>query len=110
MVLGDCHGASCAPAVTALAERVLTEAGFEVARNEPYAGGYITRRYGRPEEGHHALQIEINRSLYMDEHLIERSPELPHLIRRITRLIKALSEINSDILKPDPGNLAKAAE
>jgi len=110
MVLGDYHGASCAPEVTALAERVLTEAGYQVVRNRPYAGGYITRRYGRPEEGHHALQIEINRALYMDERLIERSPELPHLIRRITRLIKALSEIDSNILKPDPRTLPKAAE
>ncbi len=110
MVLGDCHGASCAPEVTRLAERTLTEAGFQVVRNRPYAGGYITRQYGRPEEGHHALQIEINRALYMDECRIERGPELPRMVRRITRLIKALSEINPDILKPDPRNLPKAAE
>ena len=110
MVLGDCHGESCAPEVTALAERVLTEAGFQVVRNRPYAGGYITRRYGRPEEGHHALQIEINRAIYMDERLIERSPEFPYLIRRIIRLVKALSKIDPNILKPDPRTLPKAAE
>ena len=110
MVLGDCYGASCAPEVTRLAEKMLVEAGFKVVRNRPYAGGYITRRYGRPEEGYHALQIEINRALYMDECRIERGPELPCLIRRITPLIKTLSKISPDILKPDPRALPKAAE
>ena len=110
IVLGDSHGAACAPEVTALAERVLSDAGYRVVRNRPYAGGYITRRYGRPEEGHHALQIEINRALYMDERRIERSPELPGLIRRMTRLIKALSEIDPEHLRPDPRGLPKAAE
>ena len=50
------------------------ELGYSVRRNDPYAGGYITRHYGRPREGVHALQIEIARELYMDESRIERLP------------------------------------
>lgn len=67
VVLGDRFAASCAPDITAAAERCLTEAGLNVVRNRPYAGGFFTENHGRPRLGRHALQIEINRSLYMDE-------------------------------------------
>ncbi len=67
MVLGDRFGTSCSARLTALAERQLRRLGYRVARNAPYAGGYTTRRYGRPTRGVHALQIEIRRDLYMDE-------------------------------------------
>jgi len=110
IVLGDCHGAACAPDVAALAEHVLKEMGYRVVRNRPYAGGHITRRYGRPEIGQHALQIEINRALYMDERRIQRGPDLPRVIRHMNKLIKALSEIDPAILKGDPRSLPKAAE
>jgi N-formylglutamate deformylase len=72
-VLGDAHGTTCAAAATRLAERVLSDLGYRVRRNDPYAGGYITRHYGRPREGVHALQVEIARSLYMDETRLLRS-------------------------------------
>ena len=60
------------PHVTRRVESLLVELGYSVRRNDPYAGGYITRHYGRPREGVHALQIEIARDLYMDEGRIER--------------------------------------
>ena len=60
-VLGDAHGTACTPHVTALVEQVLTGCGYDVRRNDPYAGGYVTRHYGRPREGVHALQIEVAR-------------------------------------------------
>lgn len=72
IVLGDRFGVSCDPRLTSRAERAFRELGFSVARNAPYAGGYTTRRYGKPRRGVHALQIEINRGLYMDEHTVER--------------------------------------
>ena len=72
-MLGDAHGTACAPRVTRPVEQVLVGLGYRVRRNDPYAGGYITRHYGRPREGVHALQIEIARALYMDEARIERS-------------------------------------
>ena len=76
-VLGDAHGTACAPHMTRLVETLLSELGYSVRRNDPYAGGYITRHYGRPREGVHALQIEIARELYMDEGRIERLPGFP---------------------------------
>lgn len=67
IIIGDRYGASCAPGVADTASRILAGLGYRVGRNRPYAGGYITERYGRPALGLHALQIEISRSLYMDE-------------------------------------------
>lgn len=72
IVLGDVYGTSCAPQLVATAEGVLRSRGYTVRRNEPYAGGFISRHYGRPSEGMHALQIEIARRLYMDEKQIEK--------------------------------------
>ena len=110
VVLGDAHGSACARTVSELAEGTLIELGFSVIRNKPYAGGYTTRHYGRPEEGVHVLQIEINRALYMDENSIQRGPGLPGLVRRIDRLIKALTAIDPTILAPSPADGVKAAE
>ena len=67
IVLGDRFGSSCSSKLTGLAERAFRKLGYKVARNSPYAGGYTTRCYGRPKRQIHALQIEINRGLYMDE-------------------------------------------
>ncbi|MDB5483120.1 MAG: formiminoglutamase [Caulobacteraceae bacterium] len=67
VVLGDRFGGACAPAVARLAEQCFRDLGYSVARNAPYAGGYTTEHYGRPLRRVHALQVEINRALYMDE-------------------------------------------
>jgi N-formylglutamate amidohydrolase len=67
MVLGDRFGAACAGLLPARVERELEALGYRVARNSPYAGGYTTEHYGRPSRRTHALQIEINRALYLDE-------------------------------------------
>lgn len=67
IVLGDRFGSSCSSKLTGLAERAFRKLGYKVTRNAPYAGGYTTRCYGRPNQKIHALQIEINRGLYMDE-------------------------------------------
>jgi N-formylglutamate amidohydrolase len=66
-VLGDRHGRSCDARLSDWLDRELSARGWTVARNKPYAGGYITDRYGRPANGMHAVQIEINRAIYMDE-------------------------------------------
>lgn len=89
-VLGDAHGTACAPRATRLVEEALTGMGYRVRRNDPYAGGYVTRHYGRPREGVHALQIEIARPLYMDEARIERLPRMASIRRDLTRLIGTL--------------------
>jgi N-formylglutamate amidohydrolase len=67
IVLGDNHGEACAPPLIDAAEQWLAAQGLRVRRNQPYAGGFTTQRYGRPAVGRHTLQIEINRALYMDE-------------------------------------------
>jgi N-formylglutamate deformylase len=90
-VLGDAHGTSCAPRATRLVEEVLTGLGYRVRRNDPYAGGYVTRHYGAPREGVHALQIEIARRLYMDEARVQRAPGLAALKRDLGRLIAELA-------------------
>lgn len=67
VVPGDRRGESCAPEVAAAAVDLFRGAGLQVAPNEPYQGGETTRRLGRPFENVHALQVELNRDLYMDE-------------------------------------------
>ncbi len=91
-ILGDAHGTACAPRATRLVESLLIGLGYTVRRNDPYAGGYITRHYGRPREGVHVLQIEIARDIYMDEGRIERLPGFPAVQQRITRFIAGLAE------------------
>ena len=58
-MLGDCHGTSCAPEVTNLMQNELNKIGFVIRRNDPYAGGYITRHYGQPRNGVHVIQLEL---------------------------------------------------
>jgi len=67
IVLGDNHGESCSPLLVDCAEQWFVRNGLKVQRNQPYAGGFTTQRYGKPSLNRHALQIEINRALYMDE-------------------------------------------
>jgi N-formylglutamate amidohydrolase len=90
-VLGDLHGTACTPRVTRFVERALTDMGYTVRRNDPYAGGFITRHYGRPRDRIHVLQIEIARDLYMDEAAIERLPRFATIRHDITALVEALA-------------------
>jgi len=86
IVLGDAHGTACAPRVMRIFEEGFREAGYSVRRNDPYAGGYTTRHYGRPREGLHAIQIEIARSLYMNEARIEPHAGLTRLSANVAVL------------------------
>jgi N-formylglutamate amidohydrolase len=67
IVLGDRFGSSASGALVDIVEGVFRDLGFRVARNAPFAGAYMTQTYGRPAQGRHAIQIEIDRALYMDE-------------------------------------------
>lgn len=67
VVLGDCFGAACDPEIAEVVDESFRRRGYRVVRNTPYAGGFTTRHYGQPRKGSHALQIELNRALYMDE-------------------------------------------
>jgi N-formylglutamate deformylase len=90
-ILGDAHGTSCAPYLIRFVERHLIDLGYRVRRNDPYAGGYITRHYGRPRERVHALQIEVSRDLYMDEARFERSAGFAEVREHLTTLIEAMA-------------------
>ncbi|MHA1536526.1 MAG: N-formylglutamate amidohydrolase [Alphaproteobacteria bacterium] len=104
-VLGDAHGASCAPALRDRVEAFLSELGYVVTRNQPYAGGFTTRHYGRPAEGVHALQIEINRALYMNEASYERKPYFETLVQHMSALTASLTRLDPGKLVAD-GNAA----
>jgi N-formylglutamate amidohydrolase len=93
IVLGDCHGAACHERIVDAARCFLGERGFAVALNAPYAGGYTTGHYGHPRRGRHALQIEINRSLYMDERNYRRKPEFDKLAAEMAGLIQRLGAV-----------------
>ncbi|MDB5431951.1 MAG: N-formylglutamate amidohydrolase [Caulobacter sp.] len=90
MVLGDRFGAACAPALTLIVERELEALGYACARNAPYAGGYTTEHYGRPRTKVHALQIEINRGLYLDEATLEPTEGLARLTADVEALTRKL--------------------
>lgn len=93
VVIGDLHGRSASSALVALVEAHFLACGLRVARNVPYAGGYTTARHGRPEHGIHAVQIEIDRALYMDPQRLTRhmgfTAVAGHLKGLATRVIAA---------------------
>ena len=105
IVLGDCHGAACAPHIVEAARSFLAGKNFVVALNAPYAGGFTTGHYGNPRRGRHALQIEINRALYMDERSYRRKPEFDRLQAEMTALMAHLGQIMQERL----GDAARVA-
>ena len=90
VVLGDRYGTTCASTIIDLVEPVFSGAGLRVARNRPYAGGFCTRTYGRPQHGIHAVQIEVSRHLYMNEVTLAKSDTFSAMRQLIDRLIFAL--------------------
>lgn len=99
IILGNRHGTSCSPLIIEEAERVLQDCGYKVTRNEPFAGGYCTQRFGRPAKGLHSLQIEISRELYMNEATLERTEGLTRLRRNMALLVEALTSLDASDLK-----------
>lgn len=93
IVIGDRYGTSCHPAVTAALESRLRAAGYAVERNKPYAGGFITEHYGKPAEGCHALQIEVNRALYMDEQALCPNGSFATVAADVTQALSGLAEL-----------------
>ena len=97
VVLGDVYGQSCDPLFLEAAEAFLGSKGYTTVRNTPYAGGFTTRHYGRPSEGIHALQIEVNRSLYLDEARIEPTAAFPQVSRDLLGLVDVLGRTSLDV-------------
>jgi len=109
-ILGDVHGTSCAPQITAFVERKLTQLGLRLRRNDPYAGGYITRHYGRPRDGVHVLQVEFLRALYMDEAQFEKTAAFASFAETLTEFLAATADVAAYLLPPRQAGLASAAE
>ena len=93
IVLGDRFGAGAAPGLIAAVEAAFREAGFRTSRNVPFAGAYVVQTYGRPIHGHHAIQIEIDRSLYMNEAEIEPRADFDDFVRVLDGVIGRLTEL-----------------
>lgn len=89
-VLGDRDGKTCDPKFMTLVRDVLASMGYSVAINNPYKGLELIMRYSDPGAGRHALQIEINRALYMDQERIVRSPGFEKLKGNLSSLIDAV--------------------
>jgi N-formylglutamate amidohydrolase len=100
IVIGDRYGTSCVPAVSETIEATLRAAGYSISRNKPYAGGFITEHYGNPSAGLHAIQIEINRGLYMDERRYERARAFAEVARHMEAIADRLGEIPLEELRP----------
>ena len=108
VVLGDRYGLSAAPAITRAAEKAFERQGFRTVRNVPYAGGYTTQLHGRPSRGLHAVQIELNRRLYLDEERVVRAPTFPATAERIAAALWDFARLAEDIWRPTA--IAQAAE
>ncbi len=93
IVIGDRYGTSCAPVLADVVETTLRGLGYSVGRNKPYAGGFITEHYGHPAGGIHAIQIELNRAIYMDERRRERGPRFAQIAADFTRLANDLADL-----------------
>ena len=100
VVIGDRYGTSCVAVVADTIEAALQEAGYSVSRNKPYAGGFITEHYGNPPAGLHALQLEINRALYMDERRFEPIASFGRLAADLETSAERLAAIPLTELRP----------
>ncbi|MBO0766201.1 MAG: N-formylglutamate amidohydrolase [Hyphomicrobiaceae bacterium] len=92
-VLGDRFGASCDARLTRFIREVLQRAGYDVQINRPYAGGFITEHYGNPGQGVHALQLEINRALYLDEATFAKNRHFESVVRVLFEMAARVFEV-----------------
>jgi len=87
VVLGDRYGAAAEPEIVDRVEAAFAAAGLSVVRNAPFAGAFTAQHYGRPSRGRHVVQIEIDRSLYMDEKTVRPNGNFDELQALITQVI-----------------------
>ena len=90
IILGDRFGKSCSPEIVMLIEKLFQDLGYSVSRNYPYAGGFVTKYYGKPYESANALQIEINRDLYLNPITMDKKPGFTALAKNISLIIHSI--------------------
>jgi N-formylglutamate amidohydrolase len=100
VVIGDRYGTSCAPTLPDRVEATMGRLGYSIGRNKPYAGGFITEHYGNPASGLHAVQLELNRAIYMDERRREKSPRFAQVAADFAVLAEALATVPLGDLGP----------
>ena len=93
VVIGDRFGAAASGDVVDRIEAAFTAAGFNVTRNTPFAGAYITQTYGRPSRGQHAVQIELDRSLYMNEALVRPNENFETVQKALQAVVAEIAQI-----------------
>lgn len=106
VVLGDRFGAAAAPDLVEQVEAAFRRAGLRVARNAPFAGAYVAQAYGRPAQGSHAIQVEIDRALYMDEARVERRPDFAAFQALVGQVVAEIC----DVARPAAAETPLAAE
>jgi N-formylglutamate amidohydrolase len=106
LVIGDRYGTSCAAMLADMVEATMGGLGYSVGRNKPYAGGFITEHYGNPASGLHAIQLELNRAIYMDERRRERGPNFAQVVTDFA----ALADVLATVPLGDLGPFQAAAE
>ena len=104
-IIGDRYGTSASAELSRAALQFFDDMGFSAVRNKPYAGGFITEHYGRPVRGLHALQIEINGGLYVDEVTLEKKAEFPLVAAALSTFMRQMAELVGDFAD-DAGALA----
>ncbi len=109
IVVGDRFGSSCHGSIVATAFAHFAQCGREAAHNRPYAGGYVLDRHGDPRKGIHVIQIEIDRSRYLDEKLVEPGEGMASMIADINALVSKLAPVVAE-LGQDAGGWSLAAE
>lgn len=99
IVLGDGFSQTCSPFLINNSQKFFAEKGLKISKNIPYAGGYITRHYGNPRQNIHVMQIEINKSLYMNEDNFEPHEGFATLQSILVEYIQWVCLQSSNILK-----------
>ena len=105
-MIGDRFGKSSDTFFCEVIEEALKACGYKVVRNKPFAGGFITEHYGRPQQGLHAVQIEISRALYMNERTYQRTAGFGPLQQDLMNMVDRLAEAVS-LLRPETGLAAE---
>jgi N-formylglutamate amidohydrolase len=100
IVIGDRHGSSSCSALVERIEQLFRKHGLRVQRNRPYAGGFITECYGKPSKAFHAVQIEINRAIYMNERTLVKHSGFTTLKQINANVLRALLPDVNALISP----------
>ena len=95
IVLGDRYGATCAPEIINDLIKLISENGLRASRNIPFSGAYIVQKYGSPGLNRHAIQLEIDRSIYMNERKIQKLEKFHKLKNKLQNIMRDFSQIHT---------------